>query len=188
MASYTISLYFQPKFCSSIWYTCTVIHIFQTLAATFMDDQELTESMQKLLIVMQRLDEKIGPVLESDGELFNKRWGWLSRAGLWDKSHLTRQIEKYADIYTSRVSNFLHYTPFMYFQSQEQTLAHDAHSYFREESIKAQWASIQANVERRRRENEMILSMAMAARLQQLSIWIDEWWPRKSCITVCMYK
>lgn len=39
-----------------------------------MDDHELTESMQKLLIVMQRLDEKIGPMLESDGELFNKRY------------------------------------------------------------------------------------------------------------------
>ncbi|XP_072961085.1 uncharacterized protein [Typha angustifolia] len=101
----------------------------QTLAATNMDDQELTESMQKLLIVMQRLDQKIAPMLEADGEHFNKRWGYLSRAGLWDKSHLMRQIEKYADIYTSRVSNFLHYTPFMYFRSQEQTLAHDAHSY-----------------------------------------------------------
>ncbi|VAH75546.1 unnamed protein product [Triticum turgidum subsp. durum] len=44
----------------------------QTLAATCMNDQELTESMQKLLIVMQRLDEKIVPLLESDGELFNK--------------------------------------------------------------------------------------------------------------------
>ncbi|KAK9161863.1 hypothetical protein Syun_008204 [Stephania yunnanensis] len=97
----------------------------QTLAATNMDDQELTESMQKLLIVMQRLDDKIGPMLEADGEHFNKRWGYLSRAGLWDKSHLTRQIEKYADIYTSRVSNFLNHTPFMYFRAQEQTLAHD---------------------------------------------------------------
>lgn len=29
---------------------------------------------------------------------------------------------RYADIYTSRVSNFLHYTPFMYFRSQEQVL------------------------------------------------------------------
>ncbi|GJN06145.1 hypothetical protein PR202_ga23845 [Eleusine coracana subsp. coracana] len=46
----------------------------QTLAASCMDDQDLTESMQKLLIVMQRLDEKIGPMLESDGELFNKRY------------------------------------------------------------------------------------------------------------------
>ncbi|KAG9459965.1 hypothetical protein H6P81_004473 [Aristolochia fimbriata] len=101
----------------------------QTIAATNLGDQELTESMQKLLIVMQRLDQKIGPMLEADGELFNKRWGYLSRAGLWDKSHLTRQIEKYADIYTSRVSNFLQYTPFMYFCSQEQTLAHDAYAY-----------------------------------------------------------
>ncbi|RID59750.1 hypothetical protein BRARA_F02961 [Brassica rapa] len=98
----------------------------QTLAATNLADQELTETMQKLLIVMQRLDEKIGLMLESDGELFNKRWGFLSRAGLWDKSHLMRQIEKYADIYTSRVSNFLNYTPFMYFRSQEQSLAHDS--------------------------------------------------------------
>ncbi|XP_039071346.1 5'-nucleotidase domain-containing protein 4-like [Hibiscus syriacus] len=100
----------------------------QTLAATNMVDQELTESMQKLLIVMQRLDEKIAPLLE-DGELFNKRWGFLSRAGLWDKSHLMRQIEKNADIYTSRVSIFLNYTPFMYFRSQEQTLAHDSYSH-----------------------------------------------------------
>ncbi|ESQ32394.1 hypothetical protein EUTSA_v10003802mg [Eutrema salsugineum] len=98
----------------------------QTLAATNLDDQELTDTMQKLLIVMQRLDDKIGLMLESDGELFNKRWGFLSRAGLWDKSHLMRQIEKYADIYTSRVSNFLNYTPFMYFRSQEQSLAHDS--------------------------------------------------------------
>ncbi|KAH9624264.1 hypothetical protein KSS87_022827 [Heliosperma pusillum] len=102
----------------------------QTLAATKLDDQELTESLQKLLIVMQRLDEKIAPMLDSDGELFNKRWGFLSRAGLWDKSHLMRQIEKYADIYTSRVSNFLHYTPFMYFRSQEQNLAHDSYSFY----------------------------------------------------------
>lgn len=102
----------------------------QTFAATKLDDQELTESMQKLLIVMQRLDEKIAPMLDMDGELFNKRWGFLSRAGLWDKSHLMRQIEKYADIYTSRVSNFLHYTPFMYFRSQEQNLAHDSYSFF----------------------------------------------------------
>ncbi|KEH32385.1 cytosolic purine 5-nucleotidase [Medicago truncatula] len=102
----------------------------QTLAATNMDDEDLTESMQKLLIVMQRLDEKIAPMLEADGELFNSRWGFLSRAGLWDKSHLMRQIEKYADIYTSRVSNFLYYTPFMYFRSQEQNLAHDSYTHY----------------------------------------------------------
>ncbi|KAK7363398.1 hypothetical protein VNO77_05540 [Canavalia gladiata] len=105
----------------------------QTLAATNMNDEDLTESMQKLLIVMQRLDDKIAPMLEADGELFNSRWGFLSRAGLWDKSHLMRQIEKYADIYTSRVSNFLYYTPFMYFRSQEQNLAHDSYTHYCEQ-------------------------------------------------------
>ncbi|CAA6663665.1 unnamed protein product [Spirodela intermedia] len=84
----------------------------QSRAATNMNNEDLTETMEKLLIVMQRLDYKIAPMLEEDGEHFNSR--------LWDKSHLTRQIEKYADIYTSRVSNFLQYTPFMYFRSQEQ--------------------------------------------------------------------
>lgn len=86
-------------------------------------------------------------------------WGYLSRAGVNDKSQLMRQIEKYAgerqlqpeldggeipvgncpgisapasfhspprcaarplhraDIFTSRVSNFLRYTPFEYFRS-----------------------------------------------------------------------
>ena len=43
-----------------------------------------------------------GPMLEADGAVFSKRWGYLSRAGLNDKSQMTRQIEKYADIFTSR--------------------------------------------------------------------------------------
>lgn len=66
-----------------------------------------------------------GPMLESDGSHFNRRWGFLSRSGLNDKSQLMRQVEKYADIYTSRVSNFLRYSPFMYFRSPSQSLAHD---------------------------------------------------------------
>jgi len=37
----------------------------------------------------------------------NKHWGYMCRARFSDKSHLMRQIEKYADIYTSRVSNLL---------------------------------------------------------------------------------
>ncbi|XP_014521780.1 cytosolic purine 5'-nucleotidase isoform X2 [Vigna radiata var. radiata] len=100
----------------------------QTVAATDMDNENLSQSMQKLLVVMQILDGKIAPMLEADGALFNKRWGYLSRGDFWDKSHLMRQIEKYADIYTSRVSNFLYYTPFMYFRSQEQNLAHDSYT------------------------------------------------------------
>ena len=55
----------------------------------------------------------------------NRYWGYMSRAGLADKSHLMRQIEKYCDIYTSRVSNFVPYTPYMHFRGPRQSLAHD---------------------------------------------------------------
>ncbi|MEW5313592.1 MAG: hypothetical protein WDW38_005147 [Sanguina aurantia] len=60
-----------------------------------------------------------------DGAHRNRRWGFLSRAGVNDKSQLSRQIEKYADIYTSRVSNFQRYTPYSYFRSPSQSVAHD---------------------------------------------------------------
>lgn len=92
---------------------------------SFEDEEGVEESLAQLLMIMEALDDKIGPGLEKDGCHFNQRWGYLSRAGLNDKSQLTRQIEKYADIYTSRVSNFLRYTPYAYFRSPSTSVAHD---------------------------------------------------------------
>lgn len=63
----------KEKTCNVLFIVSEVLLCFQTLAATNLDDEELSESMQKLLIVMQRLDQKIALLLESDGELFNKR-------------------------------------------------------------------------------------------------------------------
>ncbi|KAK9819835.1 hypothetical protein WJX72_002959 [[Myrmecia] bisecta] len=93
--------------------------------APMQDGDAVNHTLAQLLMVMESLDSKIGPMLEADGSYFSVRWGYLSRAGLNDKSQFTRQIEKYADIYTSRVSNFLRYTPHMYFRSPSQSLAHD---------------------------------------------------------------
>jgi hypothetical protein len=57
-------------------------------------------------------------------ELGSTRWGALLRSGN-DKSHLALQIEKSADIYTSRVSNFLYATPFSYLRSRRGSMPHD---------------------------------------------------------------
>ncbi|GAX76350.1 hypothetical protein CEUSTIGMA_g3796.t1 [Chlamydomonas eustigma] len=97
----------------------------RTSVESFDDEDGVNETLAQLLLVMEALDESIGPMLEQDGTYFNPRWGYLSRAGLNDKSQLCRQIEKYADIYTSRVSNFKRYTPYMYFRSPSQSMAHD---------------------------------------------------------------
>ncbi len=74
---------------------------------------------------LSALDEKIAPLAHAAGQISNLRWGLLMRAGN-DKSHLARQVERYADIYLSRVSNFLYHTPFIYLRSPRGTLPHDA--------------------------------------------------------------
>lgn len=73
---------------------------------------------------LAELDTHIAPIAQAAGELLNPNWGMLMRTGS-DKSHLARQIERYADVYTSRVSNFLHVTPFAFLRSHRGSLPHD---------------------------------------------------------------
>ena len=70
------------------------------------------------------LDQRIGPLAQSSSKLGHPLWGPLLRAGN-DKSLLTRQLERSADIYTSRVSNLLYQTPFAYLRSGRSSLPHD---------------------------------------------------------------
>jgi HAD superfamily 5'-nucleotidase-like hydrolase len=70
------------------------------------------------------LDGKIAPLAKTFGTLGNPTWGPLMRAGS-DKSLFARQVERYADIYTSRVSNFLAATPFAYLRAARGSLPHD---------------------------------------------------------------
>ncbi len=70
------------------------------------------------------LDERIAPLAREASQLENPRWGALLRSGN-DKSHLANQIERSADIYTSRVSNFLFATPFAYLRSRRGSMPHD---------------------------------------------------------------
>ena len=85
---------------------------------------ELDAALQDLRSRLVALDAEIAPLAKAATELTNPRWGLLTRAGN-DKSHLVRQVERYADVYTSRVSNFLHATPFAYFRSPRGSLPHD---------------------------------------------------------------
>ena len=82
--------------------------------------EQITALRERLLV----LDAEIGPLAAEASRLVNPRWGPLMWAGN-DKSHLARQIEASADIYTARVSNFLHYTPFVTLRSPRGSLPHD---------------------------------------------------------------
>ncbi len=85
---------------------------------------EIDTRLQTMKQALAELDERIGPLAKAAGEVSNPHWGLLLRTGN-DKSHLARQIERSADIYTSRVSNFLLHTPYFYFRSRRGTLPHD---------------------------------------------------------------
>jgi HAD superfamily 5'-nucleotidase-like hydrolase len=74
---------------------------------------------------LEALDEEIAPLAARAAETSNPYWGPLMRTGN-DKSNLARQVERYADIYTSRVSNFLYHTPYIFLRSPRGYLPHDA--------------------------------------------------------------
>jgi hypothetical protein len=83
-------------------------------------NKEMSELRQKLVA----LDDQIAPLALESSRLNNPNWGSLMRTGK-DKSHLARQVERYADIYMSRVSDFLYHTPFVYLRSHRGSLPHD---------------------------------------------------------------
>ena len=91
---------------------------------TAVPSRELDKRLRGIRDQLNVLDDEIAPMAAAAGRLNNPRWGLLMRAGN-DKSHLARQVERYADIYMSRVSNFLYQTPFQYLRSPRGGLPHD---------------------------------------------------------------
>jgi hypothetical protein len=88
------------------------------------DDALLHREVAALRTRIAALDERISPLAQRAGEVANASWGPLMWAGN-DKSHFARQVERHADVYTSRVSNFAFATPFVYLRSPRGTLPHD---------------------------------------------------------------
>lgn len=86
---------------------------------------EIESDIERIKATLTSLDHGIAPLAERASSHPHPRWGAIMRAGI-DKSHIARQIERYADIYTSRVSNFLGATPVAYFRSPKSSLPHDA--------------------------------------------------------------
>ena len=91
------------------------------------DDAEADEcrrQVEALRAAVKNMDDRLAPQLARVGESFNRHWGYLTRAGHDDKSHIARQIEKYADVYCAKVTNLDAYTPFHHFRAAPVELAH----------------------------------------------------------------
>jgi 5'-nucleotidase len=88
------------------------------------DIKSIQQELGRLKTSIEALDHKIAPLAKRSSELGHPFWGPLMRTGN-DKSHLAFQVERYADVYTSKVAHFLQATPFMYLRSPRGTLPHD---------------------------------------------------------------
>jgi len=79
----------------------------------------------------QRECVDIARTLERDLEMgFNVFWGLHFKEGN-ENSRFGEQIEQYACLYTSRVSNFVFYSPQHYFRSQREVMPHEAATAFK---------------------------------------------------------
>jgi HAD superfamily 5'-nucleotidase-like hydrolase len=90
-------------------------------------DGDIDARLDRVRLDLSALDEEIAPLAIAAGKLGNRAWGLLMRAGV-DKSLFARQVERYADVYTSRVSNFLFPGPFVILRTERLDLPHDPHA------------------------------------------------------------
>lgn len=87
-------------------------------------ERDLEARVSALRSHLVDLDQGIAPFARTASSLNNERWGLLLRAGN-DKSHLARQLERSADVYTSRVSNFKLASPYAFLRSSRGSMPHD---------------------------------------------------------------
>ena len=74
---------------------------------------------------IEKVDKKIGKLIRAHSQFFNPYWGETMRAGV-EPSRLAGQIEKYACIYMSQISDFTGYSPRNYYRPRKKTLPHES--------------------------------------------------------------
>lgn len=90
-------------------------------------DEERRRAKHDLDKLRRSLKEsvEIAETLENDVEQgFNPYWGLLFKEGN-ENSRFGEQVEQYACLYTSRVSNFLQYSPMQYYRSPRDLMPHE---------------------------------------------------------------
>ncbi len=82
------------------------------------------EEINRLFNDIDKVNGVISELLEHHKKFFNPFWGEMMRAGL-EESRFADQVEKYACIYMTKVSDLISYSPRTYFRPFRRTLPHE---------------------------------------------------------------
>lgn len=80
--------------------------------------------INKLFEKMDTLNSEISEYLKKYKAFFNPYWGEILRSG-YDESRYAEQVEKYACIYMTKVSDLYKYSPKTYFRPYHRTMPHE---------------------------------------------------------------
>lgn len=82
------------------------------------------KEVNKLFSEVEAVNSQISDLLEEFRSHFNPYWGEMMRAGQ-EESRFADQVEKYACIYMSKVSDLIEYSPKTYFRPKRRSLPHE---------------------------------------------------------------
>ncbi len=85
-----------------------------------LDEKEI-ETLQD---VISGIDAQISQLIKKQQSLYNPQWGQLMRAGN-EESYLAYQVERYACVYMSKLSELLTLSPRTYFRAPRRPLSHE---------------------------------------------------------------
>ncbi|MBI4859256.1 MAG: HAD-IG family 5'-nucleotidase [Candidatus Riflebacteria bacterium] len=90
-------------------------------------DKEIESYLRRGIRVEQKITDQLTRTKELEAEIekaFNPYWGQLCKAGR-ENSRFGDQVEDFACVYASRVSNFLHYPVNKYYQTRRELMPHE---------------------------------------------------------------
>jgi len=85
---------------------------------------ELRQHGEAMRVQIRSTDDEMDRLEHEIEQAFNPFWGPLLKAAA-ENSRFGQQVEDFACVYTSRVSNFLQYAPFQHFRSPRDHLPHE---------------------------------------------------------------
>lgn len=90
-------------------------------------DKEIDSLLRRVIRIEQKITEQLKHSKKLEQELareFNRYWGQLFKSGR-ENSRFGDQVEDFACVYASKVSNFLHYPVNKYYQTKKELMPHE---------------------------------------------------------------